>query len=91
MHEDSGPGMHQHRGDSSQGKNCLQSFLPTSNLICNKFFMCFLFQNPVAHVWSDRMLIKRKFCNVCRKRMEDVMGLSCEGKMNKQTLSTGSY
>jgi diacylglycerol kinase (ATP) len=38
-----------------------------------------LVKNPVAHVWSDRMLIKRKFCNVCRKKMEDVTGLCCEG------------
>ena len=41
----------------------------------------FSFQNPVAHVWSDRMLIKRKFCNVCRKKMEDVTGLCCEGNV----------
>lgn len=38
-----------------------------------------LVKNPVAHVWSDRTLIKRKFCNVCRKKIEDVLGLSCEG------------
>ncbi len=39
-----------------------------------------LVKNPVAHVWSERLLIKgRKFCNVCRKKMEDVVGICCEG------------
>ena len=41
-----------------------------------------LVKNPVAHVWTaERTLIKgRKFCNVCRKKMEDVMGICCEGR-----------
>ena len=39
-----------------------------------------IFQNPVAHV-AERTLIKRKFCNVCRKRMEDITGYCCEGKI----------
>ena len=30
---------------------------------------------------EDRTMIKRKFCNVCRKKIEDVLGLSCEGKL----------
>ena len=38
-----------------------------------------LVKNPVAHVWSERIVIKRKFCNVCRKKIEDVLGLCCEG------------
>lgn len=37
-----------------------------------------LVKNPIAHVWSDRTLIKRKFCNVCRKKIEDTLGLCCE-------------
>jgi len=37
-----------------------------------------LVKNPVAHVWSERIVIKRKFCNVCRKKIEDVLGLCCE-------------
>ena len=44
-----------------------------------------LVKNPVAHVWSDRTLIKRKFCNVCRKKIEDVLGMSCEGKLSMPT------
>ncbi|CAH1406535.1 unnamed protein product [Nezara viridula] len=28
-------------------------------------------QNPVAHCWSEQTHHKRKFCNVCRKRLED--------------------
>ena len=43
------------------------------------FFLFFYLQNPIAHVWSDRTLIKRKFCNVCRKKIEDTLGLCCEG------------
>ena len=40
-----------------------------------------LVKHPVAHVWTERTLIKgRKFCNVCRKKMEDVMGICCEGR-----------
>ena len=40
-----------------------------------------LVKHPVAHVWTERTLIKgRKFCNVCRKKMEDVMGICCEGQ-----------
>ena len=40
-----------------------------------------LVKNPVAHVWTERTLIKgRKFCNVCRKKVEDVMGICCEGQ-----------
>ncbi|XP_040569190.1 diacylglycerol kinase theta isoform X2 [Lepeophtheirus salmonis] len=37
-----------------------------------------LVKNPVAHVWSERTLIKRRFCNVCRKKIEDIMGFCCE-------------
>ena len=41
-----------------------------------------LVKNPVAHVWTERTLIKgRKFCNVCRKKLEDVMGICCEGEL----------
>ena len=40
-----------------------------------------LVKNPVAHVWTERTLVKgRKFCNVCRKKVEDVMGICCEGQ-----------
>ena len=42
-----------------------------------------LVKNPVAHVWSERIVIKRKFCNVCRKKIEDVLGLCCEGMYAK--------
>lgn len=35
-------------------------------------------QNPVPHCWTDGTHLKRKFCNVCRKRIEDSCALRCE-------------
>nr|CAD7442330.1 unnamed protein product [Timema bartmani] len=35
-------------------------------------------QNPVAHCWSEPIHHKRKFCNVCRKRLEDSLSIHCE-------------
>ncbi|CAI9728874.1 diacylglycerol kinase theta-like isoform X1 [Octopus vulgaris] len=37
-----------------------------------------LIKNPVAHCWSEPGHFKRKFCNVCRKRLEDSLGIRCE-------------
>lgn len=37
-----------------------------------------LVTNPVAHCWSEPAYFKRKFCNVCRKRIEDSSALRCE-------------
>ena len=33
---------------------------------------------PVAHKWSSLQKFKKKFCNVCRKRMDDRNGRRCE-------------
>ncbi|XP_072765848.1 diacylglycerol kinase theta isoform X5 [Anoplolepis gracilipes] len=30
-----------------------------------------LIKNPVAHCWSDQVHHRKKFCNVCRKRLDD--------------------
>lgn len=35
------------------------------------------FKNPVPHCWTEGHL-KRKFCNVCRKRIEDQSAVRCE-------------
>ncbi|XP_046350974.1 diacylglycerol kinase theta-like isoform X3 [Haliotis rufescens] len=35
-------------------------------------------KNPVAHCWSEPGHFKRKFCNVCRKRLEDSLAIRCE-------------
>jgi hypothetical protein len=40
----------------------------------------FQLQNPVAHCWSEQSHHKRKFCNVCRKRLEDSLSQHCESK-----------
>ncbi|BFZ21453.1 hypothetical protein BsWGS_24491 [Bradybaena similaris] len=37
-----------------------------------------LIKNPVAHCWSEPSHFKRKFCNVCRKRLEDSLSIRCE-------------
>ncbi|XP_064653188.1 diacylglycerol kinase theta-like isoform X3 [Lineus longissimus] len=37
-----------------------------------------LIKNPVAHCWSEPAHFKRKFCNVCRKRLEDSWAIRCE-------------
>ncbi|KAI5712151.1 hypothetical protein M8J75_006242 [Diaphorina citri] len=36
-----------------------------------------LIKNPVAHCWSEQSHHKRKFCNVCRKRLDE-SGYVCE-------------
>ncbi|KAF8569380.1 hypothetical protein P879_05998 [Paragonimus westermani] len=43
-----------------------------------------LVQSPASHCWSDPIHFKRKFCNVCRKRLEDSLSVRCEdGRENK--------
>ncbi|GAV03562.1 hypothetical protein RvY_13963-2 [Ramazzottius varieornatus] len=37
-----------------------------------------LIKNPVPHCWSDFIHVKRKFCNVCRKRLDDMWCFRCE-------------
>ncbi|KAJ9584426.1 hypothetical protein L9F63_021232, partial [Diploptera punctata] len=38
----------------------------------------YLMKNPVAHCWSEQTHHKRRFCNVCRKRLEDSLSIHCE-------------
>jgi len=40
--------------------------------------MSSVLQNPVAHCWSEPGLFKRKFCTLCRKRLEDCLAVRCE-------------
>ncbi|XP_049962542.1 diacylglycerol kinase theta isoform X3 [Schistocerca serialis cubense] len=37
-----------------------------------------LIKNPVAHCWSEQTHHKRKFCNVCRKKLDDSLSIHCE-------------
>ncbi|XP_071865436.1 diacylglycerol kinase theta isoform X2 [Bombus fervidus] len=37
-----------------------------------------LIKNPVAHCWSEQVHRRRKFCNVCRKRLDDNPSIHCE-------------
>lgn len=39
-----------------------------------------LIKNPVAHCFSTPSIFKRKFCDVCRKRLEDSAAIRCERK-----------
>lgn len=52
---------------------CLRTVVsPCSSIASN------LVQNPVAHCWSEPGHFKRKFCNLCRKRLEDSLAIRCE-------------
>ncbi|XP_071051112.1 diacylglycerol kinase theta isoform X2 [Onthophagus taurus] len=44
---------------------------------CSSIAAC-LIKNPVAHCWSETFHHKRKFCNVCRKRLDDSESIHCE-------------
>lgn len=41
-----------------------------------------LIKNPVAHCWSEPMHHKRRFCNVCRKRLDETAAVHCMSKLN---------
>ncbi|MPC55635.1 hypothetical protein E2C01_049578 [Portunus trituberculatus] len=33
---------------------------------------------PVAHCWSEPIHVRRRHCNVCRKKLDDTLALKCE-------------
>ncbi|XP_038105281.1 diacylglycerol kinase theta isoform X4 [Culex quinquefasciatus] len=37
----------------------------------------YLIRNPVAHCWSEPTQHKRKFCSVCRKRLDETPAVHC--------------
>lgn len=37
-------------------------------------------KNPVAHCWSEPLHHKRRFCNVCRKRLDEIAAVHCLSK-----------
>ncbi|XP_012144592.1 diacylglycerol kinase theta isoform X4 [Megachile rotundata] len=52
---------------------CLKSVVsPCSSIAAS------LIKNPVAHCWSEPVTRRRKFCNVCRKRLDDNPSVHCE-------------
>ncbi|XP_033726446.1 diacylglycerol kinase theta-like isoform X2 [Pecten maximus] len=54
-------------------ERCLKTVVsPCSSIATN------LIKNPVAHCWTEPSHFKRKFCNVCRKRLEDSLAIRCE-------------
>ncbi|CAF3424205.1 unnamed protein product [Rotaria sp. Silwood1] len=67
----------------------IYSFCQVCNFICHdrcrKYVISpcssiapILIKNPVCHIWSDISRFKRKFCNICRKRLEDFSAVRCE-------------
>nr|XP_027205590.1 diacylglycerol kinase theta-like [Dermatophagoides pteronyssinus] len=53
-------------------ERCLKTVVsPCSTVATN------VIKNPVPHCWTEGHL-KRKFCNVCRKRIEDQSAVRCE-------------
>ncbi|XP_023315181.1 diacylglycerol kinase theta isoform X3 [Trichogramma pretiosum] len=54
-------------------ERCLKTVVsPCSSIAVN------LIKNPVAHCWSELVHQRKKFCNVCRKRLDDNLSLHCE-------------
>ncbi|XP_074599951.1 diacylglycerol kinase theta isoform X2 [Brevipalpus obovatus] len=52
---------------------CLKTVVsPCSTIASN------VIKTPTAHLWTDVGHFKRKFCNVCRKRIEDQSAVRCE-------------
>ncbi|VVC94319.1 unnamed protein product, partial [Leptidea sinapis] len=41
-----------------------------------------LIKNPVAHCWSEPTQHKRKFCTVCRKKLDELPSLHCMKECN---------
>lgn len=54
-------------------ERCLKTVVSACSSIATN-----LIKNPVAHCWSEPSHFKRKFCNVCRKRLEDSLAIRCE-------------
>ncbi|XP_073816607.1 diacylglycerol kinase theta isoform X7 [Musca autumnalis] len=43
---------------------------------CSGIAPCII-KNPVAHCWSEPTQHKKKFCTVCRKRLDDALSVHC--------------
>lgn len=37
-----------------------------------------MIKNPVPHCWSEPCHLKKKFCNICRKRLDEHIGVRCQ-------------
>ncbi|XP_042216322.1 diacylglycerol kinase theta-like isoform X1 [Homarus americanus] len=37
-----------------------------------------LIKTPVAHCWSEPLHLRRRHCNVCRKKLDDTWAIKCE-------------
>lgn len=46
---------------------------------CTGIAPCII-KNPVAHCWSEPTHHKRKFCTVCRKRLDETPAVHCMSK-----------
>ncbi|XP_014216243.1 diacylglycerol kinase theta [Copidosoma floridanum] len=54
-------------------ERCVKSLAsPCSSIAAN------LIKNPVAHCWSEPVHHRKKFCNVCRKKLDDGLSVHCE-------------
>uniref|UniRef100_A0A1B0FEZ8 Phorbol-ester/DAG-type domain-containing protein n=1 Tax=Glossina morsitans morsitans TaxID=37546 RepID=A0A1B0FEZ8_GLOMM len=52
-----------------------------SNVVtpCSGIAPCII-KNPVAHCWSEPTHHRKKFCTVCRKRLDETPAVHCLGK-----------
>lgn len=49
---------------------------------CSGIAPCII-KNPVAHCWSEPTHHKRKFCTVCRKRLDETPAVHCLSELNR--------
>ncbi|XP_072041779.1 diacylglycerol kinase theta-like isoform X2 [Amphiura filiformis] len=35
-------------------------------------------KHPFGHTWSEPQILKKKFCNVCRRKVDDITSVRCE-------------
>lgn len=50
-----------------------------------------LIKNPVAHCWSEPTHHKRRFCNVCRKRLDETAAVHCMSEFNELFFDSMKY
>merc|ERR1712142_722373 len=54
-------------------ERCLKTVVSPCSSVATNFV-----RNPLAHCWSEPGHYKRKFCNLCRRRLEDSSAIRCD-------------
>uniref|UniRef100_A0A1B0CWB2 Diacylglycerol kinase n=1 Tax=Lutzomyia longipalpis TaxID=7200 RepID=A0A1B0CWB2_LUTLO len=74
------PNRNEIRGGSNGGEVC--NFIVHERCVTNVVTPCSgiapsIIKNPVAHCWSEPTHHKRRFCTVCRKRLDETPAVHC--------------